>query len=113
LTAEGIRTAFYFGIACGRELRRVVEGRATRDTALRRYGAFSARHEWHFRWLLRVQRLVPRVSPRTLAIALRGMSTDAFVRWSFGHYLRIAHPAYARELAAQPQPRRRALKLAA
>ena len=28
LTAEGIRTAFYFGIACGRELRRVVEGRA-------------------------------------------------------------------------------------
>ena len=30
LTAEGIRTAFYFGIACGRELRRVVEGRADR-----------------------------------------------------------------------------------
>src|SRR5439155_9815795 len=33
LTAEGIRTAFYFGIACGREVRRVVEGRATRETA--------------------------------------------------------------------------------
>ena len=30
LTAEGIRTAFYFGIACGRELRAVVEGRQTR-----------------------------------------------------------------------------------
>ena len=28
LTAEGIRTAFYFGIACGRELRAVLEGRA-------------------------------------------------------------------------------------
>ena len=27
LTAEGIRTALYFGIACGRELRAVVEGR--------------------------------------------------------------------------------------
>ncbi len=26
LTAEGIRTAFYFGIACGRELRSVLEG---------------------------------------------------------------------------------------
>ena len=29
LTAEGIRTALYFGIACGRELRAVVEGRRT------------------------------------------------------------------------------------
>jgi hypothetical protein len=34
------------------------------------------------------------------------MSRDDFVRWSFGHYLRIAHPAYARELAARPEPRR-------
>jgi hypothetical protein len=33
------------------------------------------------------------------------MSRDDFVRWSFGHYLRIAHPAYARELAARPGPR--------
>ncbi len=100
LTAEGIRTAFYFGIACGREIRRVVEGRATRDAALDRYGAFSARHRWHFEWLLRVQRLVPRVPPRLLALALRGMSHDEFVRWSFGHYLRIAHPSYARESVA-------------
>ena len=34
LTAEGIRTAWYFGIACGRELQRVVDGTATRDEAL-------------------------------------------------------------------------------
>src|SRR5919198_511629 len=99
LTAEGIRTAFYFGIACGRELRRVHTGLVSRETALRRYAAFSARHERHFRWLLRMQRLVPRVPPRLLVIALRGMSDERFVRWSFGHYLRIAHPAYARELA--------------
>jgi menaquinone-9 beta-reductase len=99
LTAEGIRTAFYFGIACGRELRRVVSGRAPRETALDRYAAFSARHDFHFRWLLRVQRLVPRVPPPILALALRGMSRRSFVDWSFGHYLRIAHPAYARELA--------------
>src|SRR5919199_532263 len=106
LTAEGIRTAFYFGIACGRELRRVVEGRADRGAALARYGAFSDRHAWHFRWLLRVQRLIPRVPPRALAVALRAMASDTFVDWSFNHYLRIAHPAYARELAARPsQPR--------
>jgi flavin-dependent dehydrogenase len=113
LTAEGIRTAFYFGIACGRELRRVLEGRAGRDTALRRYAAFSDRHEWQFRWMLRVQRLVPRVPPRLLALALRGMSTDAFVRWSFTHYLRIADPAYARELGARPGRDRALLRAAA
>ncbi len=100
LTAEGIRTAFYFGIACGRELRHVLDGRQARHGALERYAAFSARHLWHYTWLLRVQRLVPRVPPRLLAAALRGMSADAFVRWSFTHYLRIAHPAYARELGA-------------
>ncbi len=95
LTAEGIRTAFYFGIACGRELRRVVEGRATPDTSLRRYGAFSARHEWQFEWLLRAQKLVPRVPPRILASALNGMERGSFVDWSFGHYLKIAHPSFA------------------
>ena len=39
LTAEGIRTALYFGLACGRELRAVLEGRAARASrrcALRR-----------------------------------------------------------------------------
>jgi flavin-dependent dehydrogenase len=116
LTAEGIRTAFYFGIACGRELRRVLDGRVTRRGARERYAAFSNRHLWHYTWLLRVQRLIPRVPPRLLAAALRGMSTDAFVRWSFTHYLRIAHPAYARELAT-PLPasggRRTRLKAAA
>ena len=29
-TAEGIRTALYFGLACGRELRAVLDGRSTR-----------------------------------------------------------------------------------
>jgi digeranylgeranylglycerophospholipid reductase len=102
LTAEGIRTALYFGIACGRELRRVVEGRASAEAAGERYAAFSARHDFHFRWLLRVQRLVPRIPPALLADALERMSDERFVRWSFGHYLRIADPAYARELAARP-----------
>src|SRR3712207_4685877 len=71
LTAEGIRTALYFGLACGRELRAVVEGRRTREDALRRYHDFSAAHEWKFRWLLRTQRLVPRVPPRLLARGLQ------------------------------------------
>jgi flavin-dependent dehydrogenase len=106
LTAEGIRTAFYFGIACGREVRRALDGRITRREALERYGAFSDRHLWHYSWLLRVQRLIPRVPPRLLATALRGMSLDGFIRWSFTHYLRIAHPAYAHELSAAASGRR-------
>jgi flavin-dependent dehydrogenase len=104
LTAEGIRTAFYFGIACGRELRRVVDGRASVETALRRYHAFSAAHDWHFKWMLRVQRLVPRVPPRMLAASLRAMERGGFVDWSFGHYLRIAHPSFGAALPA-PAPR--------
>ncbi len=95
LTAEGIRTAFYFGIACGRELRRTVAGRSSPETALRRYRAFSARHEWQFRWMLRAQKLVPRVPPRVLAGSLRAMEQGSFVDWSFGHYLRIADPSFA------------------
>jgi menaquinone-9 beta-reductase len=95
LTAEGIRTAFYFGIACGRELRLVLEGRDSRESALHRYAEFSARHDYAFRWMLRAQRLVPRVPPPLLSLALRAMGSRRFLRWSFGHYLNIAHPSFA------------------
>jgi menaquinone-9 beta-reductase len=104
LTAEGIRTAFYFGLACGRELRAVVEGGRSREEALRRYHAFSAAHEWKFRWMLRAQRLVPRVPPRLLSLGLRRMEWKRFVDWSFGHYLEIAHPRF---VAESPPPARR------
>jgi flavin-dependent dehydrogenase len=95
LTAEGIRTAFYFGIACGRELRAVLAGARTRAEAERRYHEFSAEHEWQFRWMLRVQRLVPRVPPRLLGPAVRAMGSQRFVDWSFRHYLGIAPPEFA------------------
>ena len=100
VTAEGIRPAFYFGIACGRELRSVLEGRSSRDAALTRYGAFNDSHRWKYEWMLRVQKLVPKVPPRILGPALRGMSADAFVRWSFIHYLNICPPA----IAGDPEP---------
>jgi flavin-dependent dehydrogenase len=41
LTAEGIRTALYFGIVLGRELREVVEGGQTRERAAARYAEFN------------------------------------------------------------------------
>ena len=95
-TAEGIRTALYFGLACGRELRAVVDGRQDRAQALESYGAFCDEHLTPFRWLLRVQSLVSRVNPTPLMTpALRLMDSQRFVDWSFGHYLRVAPPEFA------------------
>jgi flavin-dependent dehydrogenase len=100
-TAEGIRPAFYFGLALGRELVDVVEGRQTREQALTRYGAFSADHLWQYRWLLRVQNWVGRITPtRLLSPAIRAISPPAIVRWSFRHYRDICAPEFALERVA-------------
>jgi flavin-dependent dehydrogenase len=97
-TAEGIRPAFYFGLALGRELCDVVAGRQTREQALARYGSFSADHEWQYRWLLRVQHLVGRVTPtRLLTPGLRLLDSQRFVDWSFNGYLDICPPDFALE----------------
>jgi digeranylgeranylglycerophospholipid reductase len=92
LTAEGIRTAIYFGIALGRELRDVYEGRQSREQAAAAYAAYHDSHEWKFRWMLRAQKLVPRVPPRVLGPLIRLLGWKRFVEWSFDHYLQIAPP---------------------
>ncbi len=97
LTAEGIRTALYFGLACARELRAVGAGRVTRAQAQARYGSFSDAHARKYRWLLRVQRaigqLTPTPAPATLSLALESRRLAA---WAFEHYLAIAPPSFAR-----------------
>jgi flavin-dependent dehydrogenase len=95
VTAEGIRTAFYFGIAAGRELRRVLEGRATRAEALAAYGAFSAAHRWKYECMLEVQHLVPKLRPRLLDGMTRAFGRSSLAHWAFGHYLDIAPPSFA------------------
>jgi flavin-dependent dehydrogenase len=95
LTAEGIRTALYFGIVLGRELRGVVEGKQNREAAARRYAEFHDGHEWKFRWMLRAQRLVPKIPPRLLGPMIRLLGRKRLVDWSFDHYLRIAPPGLA------------------
>ena len=105
LTAEGIRTALYFGIACGRELRAVLAGQQPREQALARYHAFSAGHARPFRWMLRVQRLIPRVPPRVLGAGLRVIDRKRFIDWAFDHYLAVAHPAF---VSSVDRPRTRA-----
>jgi flavin-dependent dehydrogenase len=114
LTAEGIRTAFYFGLACGRQLRDVVNGRTDRAHALAEYGAFSAAHRRRFEAMLLVQHLVGRVGRRrVMTSALRLMSNPRFVRWAFQHYLAIAPPSYALEGEAQGAAARAAVAAAA
>jgi menaquinone-9 beta-reductase len=108
LTAEGIRTALYFGIACGRELRDVITGNHTRSDALANYHRFSAGHAWQFQSMLRTQRLVPRIAPRLLTPALRAMKAKRFVDWSFNHYLNIAHPSFTEARDAPARSRRTA-----
>jgi menaquinone-9 beta-reductase len=103
LTAEGIRTALYFGIACGRELRAVVEGRQSAAAALTRYADFSESHRWKFEAMLLAQRVIPRVPPRLLHRSIGAMQAKRFVDWSFGHYLDIAPPSFA---DSGPRPRR-------
>jgi menaquinone-9 beta-reductase len=98
LTAEGIRTALYFGLACGRELRAVVEGRRTRRDALARYGAFSAAHKRKFDSMLRVQQLVGRLTPsRSITALVRAFENRALCAWAFDQYLAIAPPAFVND----------------
>jgi flavin-dependent dehydrogenase len=113
LTAEGIRTAFYFGIKLGDELRAVIEGRQDRAAALRNYGEFTDRHEWKFRWLLRAQKLLPRLPARVQRLVIRACGRKRFVDWSFGHYLRIAPPEFAAGSAPSPSRERERLPAAA
>jgi menaquinone-9 beta-reductase len=106
LTAEGIRTALYFGLACGRELRAVLDGRRTREDALRRYGAFSDSHERKYRWLLGFQRAVGRLTPsRSVTALVRTMENRRLSRWSFENYLAIAPASFVGERPPRASPR--------
>jgi flavin-dependent dehydrogenase len=100
LSGEGIRTAFYFGIACGRELRRVLAGDATCAQALAAYGAFSDSHARAFSTALRLQRLIPALPPRTLTALLAVLGRERPCRRAFTWYLEQAHPRLAGDASA-------------
>jgi menaquinone-9 beta-reductase len=98
LSGEGIRPAFYFGIAAGRELRAALVDGKPRERALAGYAAFHDAHAPAFRRALRLQRLVPALPPRALTLALRALALNKgrFVDRAFGWYLDQAHPSFAR-----------------
>ena len=100
LSGEGIRTAFYFGIACGRELRAVLAGTQRREQALAAYAAFSEAHAPFFRRALRLQRLIPALPPRALSALLAVMGRERLCRRAFAWYLEQAHPRFAQNSRA-------------
>jgi flavin-dependent dehydrogenase len=104
LTAEGIRTAFYFGIALGRELRGVLDGRRARAEALRRYGAFSRSHRRKFEAMYLAQQSIRHLHGRPLDRLTRAFARPRVAHWGFRHYLEIAPPSFA--LPAPPAARR-------
>src|SRR3954454_21067844 len=95
LSGEGIRTAFYFGIAAGREIRAAHRNEKTREQALDAYGRFSAGHAPAFARALALQRAIPRLPPRALTALLSVMSRERPSRRAFTWYLEQAHPRLA------------------
>ena len=110
MSAEGIRTAFYFGIACGRELAAVLAGDSTRDAALAAYHEFARAQAWKFEWMLSNQRAVRHLHGRPLDALARLTSRPRLIHWLFRKYLSVAPPSFALPAPPQAQP---ALPLAA
>ncbi len=108
MTAEGIRTALYFGVYLGRELRAVLDGRQAAGDALRRYGEFSARHGFQFACMYAAQQSVRRLHGPVLDGLVRAFGRRRLSEWAFGHYLDIAPPS-----AALPAPPKGAAALSA
>jgi menaquinone-9 beta-reductase len=104
LSGEGIRTAFYFGIACGRELRAVLAGKQSRDAALAAYGAFSADHAPAFRIMGALQRWVPALPPKLLTRLIGLAGRRRVCRWAFTRYLGAAHPSFTAVAAPRREP---------
>jgi len=110
MSAEGIRTAWYFGIAVGRELTEVLAGGQTREQALASYAAFAEAHRWKFEWMWLNQRCVRHLHGRPLDWLARFTSRRRAIHWLFRKYLNVAPPSFA---LPAPAPARTALELAA
>ena len=95
LSAEGIRTAWYFGIAVGRELAEVLAGARTREQALANYKAFADAHRWKFEWMWLNQRAIRHLHGRPLDWVARFTSRPRLMRFLFRRYLNLAPPEYA------------------
>jgi flavin-dependent dehydrogenase len=101
LTAEGIRPAFYFALALGRELRCALAGEITREQALARYDEFSRRHSLKFGCMLLAQHLAGRATGTPpLNWLIERFGSRRLSHWVFERYYGITPPAAMRPLAS-------------
>jgi hypothetical protein len=104
LTAEGIRTALYYGIAVGREMRAVYEGSRTRKQAAANYTEIHDSHRTGFGILLFAQKILPWIPVRLLGPAFRIYKTQALIDLTFNAYLELAPPSFAAETLGRRRP---------
>jgi flavin-dependent dehydrogenase len=110
MSAEGIRTAWYFGIAVGRELAAVLAGARSREEALRRYAEFADSHRWKFEWMWLNQRCIRHLHGRPLDWLAHFTSRPRATHYLFRKYLNLAPPSFALPAPGEAQP---ALRIAA
>ncbi len=89
LTGEGIRTAVWAGQACGRLIRRVLDGTLTVDEAGARYGALVVRQQRRYRALLWATLAVLVLPGRLLGAMASWMGRPGPLDLFMRHYLGI------------------------
>ena len=94
VTAEGIRTAFYFGVAAGATACGAGGAADARGGAGALSGVLDA-HRLKYGCLLQAQHTVPRLGPLALGAMARAFARGGVSHWAFGHYLRIAPAEFA------------------
>ncbi len=86
LTAEGIRPSLYFGEACGRIIRQVLEGELTLEAGLTKYSAYVEGKRSFFDILSFAQSILTRLPRKSIEWIVRLISNDPLQTWVFEKY---------------------------
>ena len=91
LTGEGIRPALFFGEACGRIVRRVIDGELTLAAGLAEYAAFVKRRRRFFKIYSAAQFALTRLPPPWINQFARLIHHDRVWSWILGKYWGLTH----------------------
>lgn len=86
LTGEGIRPALFFGEACGRIVRRVLEGELTLEAGLAEYAAFVEARRRLFQVFSAAQAILTRLPPAWIDAVALLIHDDRVRPWVLGKY---------------------------
>ena len=86
LTGEGIRPALFFGEACGRIVRRVIEGELTPAAGLAAYAAFVEKRRRFFKVFSAAQLALPRLPTLWIDQLIRLLHHDRVRPWLLDKY---------------------------